>query len=231
MKGALSRKHFVQNGSQGKNIRPGISGLASDLLGRHVSHGAENRAHGSFPCGFEGCAFVQNAVRLDELGETEIENFHAAIAGYKNIVWFEIAMNDAFVVRCRESLGDLRAVLHCKAQREGAAGEFLPQRVAFETLRNQKWRAVMLANVVDGKDVGVVERGNGAGLSLEASQALCVPRKRFGQDLDGYIAPQTRVTRTIHLTHATCAEWGNDFVRPEFRARGKGHRARNYSPA
>jgi hypothetical protein len=35
------------------------------------------------------------------------------------------------------------------------------------------------------------------------------------QDLDGHVAAELRVPRTIHLSHPACAERRNDFIRPE----------------
>ncbi len=66
----------------------------------------------------------------------------------------------------------------------------------------------------------MIQRGGGAGLLLEAAQAFGVARKSGRQHLDGHIASQSRIPGAIHLTHATGTEGRNDFIRPEFRARG-----------
>ena len=46
----------------------------------------------------------------------------------------------------------------------------------------------MLADVIDGQDVGVIERRNGSGLLLEAPKVFAIARKSGGEDLDGDIA-------------------------------------------
>jgi len=73
-------------------------------------------------------------------------------------------------------------------------------------------------NVKNGEDVGMIQRGGGAGLLLEAAQAFWVTRKSGRQHLDGHIAPQPRIPGAIHLTHTTGTEGRSDFIRPEFRA-------------
>ena len=45
------------------------------------------------------------------------------------------------------------------------------ERLAFEVLHHQVVDAVLLADVVDGADVGMVQGGGGAGLTLEARAA------------------------------------------------------------
>ena len=45
------------------------------------------------------------------------------------------------------------------------------------------------------------------------------------QDLQRDVAVQLRVVRPIHLAHPAAAEWRDDFVRADARARGKKHEA------
>ena len=77
-------------------------------------------------------------MRLDELGEAEIENFHAAIAREENVVGLEIAVDDAFVVRGGEAAGDLVCDLERLARREStllAGGNFSSSGRARRTCR------------------------------------------------------------------------------------------------
>ena len=43
----------------------------------------------------------------DEFGESEVENLRVAVAAEHQVLGFEIAMNDAELVRARETGGDL----------------------------------------------------------------------------------------------------------------------------
>ena len=58
----------------------------------------------------------------------------------------------------------------------------------------------------------MVQRGDGAGLALEAIAEL------LRGDFDGHVASQPRIVRLVHLAHAARADKREDFVRPEFVA-------------
>ena len=51
----------------------------------------------------------------------------AGVTGDENIFWFEVAMNDSFVVRRREPVRDFCPEFHRTPHRKNAAGHFLSQ--------------------------------------------------------------------------------------------------------
>jgi len=57
-----------------------------------------------------------------------------------------------------------------------------------------------LLEPVDGGDVGMVQRRENFGLSLEARQSLRVSGKRFGQDFDGDVPAEFPVLGPEDLT-------------------------------
>jgi hypothetical protein len=61
----------------------------------------------------------------------------------------------------------------------------------------------------------MVQRGGRAGFLLEAAEAIGVGSERRGQDLDGDVAPEARVSRPIDLTHTPRANGGEDLVGAE----------------
>ena len=85
-------------------------------------------------------------------------------------------MNDALVVRGGQSMGDLDAVVDGFANRERAALQRMTQRFADEQFGDEVRRAVEDSELVDGKDVGVVESRSGLGFLLEAAQTVGVAR-------------------------------------------------------
>lgn len=84
---------------------------------------------------------------------------------------------------------DLHGVVDGFALRRYAAGEQGVQAFAFEQLGDQEWRALVPADIVDGKNVGMAERGNGAGFLLEAAEMVGIGgercRQNLGWDLSG----------------------------------------------
>ena len=89
-------------------------------------------------------------------------------------------------------------------------------------LHDEEGDAVLLADVVEGADVGVAQAREDAGLGAEALEALAVLCVR-GQDLDGDGAVEARVAGAVHLAHASRSEGRNDLVRAEARAGAERH--------
>jgi hypothetical protein len=80
------RKHFVENRAQRENVRPRIGRLAAHLLGRHVPDRAQY--HPGFRLARILCRPRRHlrfadagSIALRELGQPEIQNFHAAVVG------------------------------------------------------------------------------------------------------------------------------------------------------
>ena len=108
---APAREHFEQHAAEGPDVGALVDGLAARLLGAHVGGGAENDADAR---GRErqggGVDRVDRAVRsprVERFRQTEVEHLHGAIGPHLHVGRFQIAMDDAFLVRGGEGLGDL----------------------------------------------------------------------------------------------------------------------------
>ena len=69
---------------------------------------------------------------------------------------------------------------------QGPPGDAVLESHAVEILHGDEGMAVLLADVVDGADVGVIESGGGLGLALKSCRGLRVPGdfvgKKFQRD-------------------------------------------------
>ena len=92
-----------------------------------------------------------------------------------------------------------------------------------EVLHHEVGRAVVRADVVERADVRVRERGDRAGLALEAHAAVRIGAQFGGEDLDGDRAVEAGVAGLVDLTHAARPNGGEDLVRAEAGAGGEGH--------
>ena len=72
----------------------------------------------------------------------------------------------------------------------------LREQVALDEFHHQ----VVRADVVEGADVGVIERGNGSGFAFEAISELA------RRDFDGDRAAQARVRAAVDFAHAAFAD-------------------------
>src|SRR5688500_12784123 len=82
----------------------------------------------------------------------------------------------------------------------------------------------MPPDVVDRADVRVAQRSDDARFTLESRLAVRIAGHRRGQDFDGDIAPEPRVTGTIDLAHAARSDWTADLVGSETCSRTERHR-------
>ncbi len=97
-------------------------------------------------------------------------------------------MDDSLVVRRRETVSDLKGIVERLARGEGAARELGAERLAFQELLDDIGSAVMLSDVVDARDVGMVERTRRLRLLLEAAEAVGVAREGDRQHFDRDVA-------------------------------------------
>ena len=82
----------------------------------------------------------------------------------------------------------------------------------------------VLAEVVNGEDVRMRQRGDRLGLALEARERGRIGGQVRRQDLDRDLAIERRVARAVDLAHAARAERGDDLVLSERCAAGEAHR-------
>src|SRR5205823_222972 len=106
-----------------------------------------------------------------QLGDPEVENLEATVTGDEKVLRLQVAVDDAFLVRCGQSTGELDGEIQRFAQRQLAL-QLLPQRDSLEQLRDNEGRSFVRADVVNGKDVGVVERTGGARFQLETPDGV-----------------------------------------------------------
>ena len=67
------------------------------------------------------------------------------------------------------------------ANRQGPVRDLIAQRAALDQLHGNPRRAVALADVVDGHDGRVIERGGGARFGFESPAAGLVADERLGK--------------------------------------------------
>ncbi len=125
------------------------------MLGRHVEEGADDLVLAGEGHGHRRLADgVRGAVQL---GESEVEQLDTLL-GDENIGGLEVPMRDAFFVRGVEGIADLRGVFQRLVERQRAF-----ERRPVDKLHHQ----IVGSDVVQVADVGMIERGDGAGLALE----------------------------------------------------------------
>jgi hypothetical protein len=72
--------------------------------------------------------------------------------------------------------------------------------------------ALVVVDIVDGADAGMVQLRSGAGFAHEAVERLAVVHHLLGNELESDVTGQARVFRLIHHAHATTTELSNDVI-------------------
>jgi hypothetical protein len=85
-------------------------------------------------------------------GETEVKDLDATVVGQEQVLGLEVAMDDSFVVRRPEPLGDLDRALHHPADGKRTLSESGTQRVAREQLGHRIGDAFRHPEIEDGED-------------------------------------------------------------------------------
>ncbi len=225
--GRRARQHLADHDAQREDIRAGIDRLTAHLLGRHVSNGAEQHAGaGQLCCGHRRLRRIGArgvVVHVDKLGEPEVENLDAAVPREKQVLWFQVAVDDALRVSGGKSLRDLLRPFESLSLRDCAGlDQARAQGLAVEQLRHDERHASLMADVVDDEDVGMIERPGCSRFGLEAPQTGVVGDGRLGQHLDGHVATEPRVARAIHNAHPSRVEQAHDLIGPEAGSRHDG---------
>src|SRR4029077_6605049 len=115
---------------------------------------------------------------MRELRQAEVENLHAPVFDEKNVFRLEVAMNNAPVMGRGQSARHLQGVVHSFPSWERAILDAIPQRFTGQQFRDNVGRALPLSDVVDRKNVRMVEGGGSSGLLREAMQTSGIGRKR-----------------------------------------------------
>ena len=132
-------------------------------------------------------------------------------------------MNDAFTVCFFEGDRDLPGQAQRVVDLQGPARDSLRQRLALQILHDEKFDAVLAADIVERADMRMVESGNALRLTLEAFPKHRIDSQRRRQDFDRDDTLESRVARLVDLAHPTGAERRQDFIRSESGSGGERH--------
>ena len=218
---ALAREHLVQDHAESEDVASSIGGLGLDLLGRYVAE----RSHDDDPARSPSGARTRSAEpsHLGQLREAEVEDLDAAVSGHEEVLGLQVPVDDALLVGGGQALGDLGGVVDGLARGEAPSGELRAQRLALEQLLNDVGSAIVLADVVDDRDVGVVEHPRRPGFLLEALQPVRVSREGSRKDLDRDVAAEPRVSGPVYLAHSARTQRRQNLVGAEASTRRQRH--------
>ncbi len=185
-------EQLVEDQPHREDVAAVIDGVAAHLLRRHVVRRADDHADLRQP-------------RLAGAGDPEIQDLQdVRVAAENQVGRLDVAVDDAVLVGEGEAAADLDDQLDALARVERSAPpDQLGQRLARDVLHGDERLAVVLADVVDGDDVRVLQPRRQPRLALEALADVGVVD---AQHLDRDEAIDGRVEGQEQRAHAALAE-------------------------
>ncbi len=221
---APAGEHLVEDAAEGPDVGARVRLLALHHLRRHVLERSEDRAlrrqrrrhrrrrgHG------RAGGPRRSGRSADDLREAEIEQLDSGRRQH-HVARFQIAMEDSLPVRGVQGAGHLDRPLQRLIDGNRSLRDARGERLAFEKLHHEEGGAVLLPDVEQRADVGVIQLRDRARLALEPLAELRSGGDLRGQRLDGDAAIEPRVAGLVDLAHAAGAQRADDFIRTETRA-------------
>ena len=211
----VAGEHLVADEPQRKDVRALIQLLAQRLLGRHVLHGAQQRAG------------LGHAVAFDGPCQAEIHDHDAAGVFHHDVLRLEIAVQDAGAVRRFQRGANLLQDLHRLIGRHLASlFENAAQIAARNQFHGHKAHARVFREVVHPHHVTVRHLVGKTDLLLETVDDGGVAGQLRPDHLQGHQPVQLPVLRLVDGAHAAGAKNGENLIAPgEDGARLKFHLA------
>jgi hypothetical protein len=132
---------------------------------------------------------------------------------------FEIAMEDAVPVSVMDRLGDGLDVPGRHSRRDGPVAHDLAQRPAGHVVHREERLTLVLAHLVNGYDVRVLQRGSGLGLGAEPTHELGPRERGADHHFEGDNAVQASLPGSVNHAHSPTG----DFLQQLVVAEDRGH--------
>jgi hypothetical protein len=146
------------------------------------------------------------------LGQAKVENLGVPSIGDEDVGRFNIAVNDAFGMGRIESVGDVDAKIKETFCFQRTPENELLQRLAFQVLHHDKGPPFVIADFVNGANVGMVESRRRPGFASKTLQRLIILGDVVGQKFQGDHAAKLSILSLVHDTHPTHSKFSQNSI-------------------
>src|SRR5690242_15944193 len=191
----LAREELVEHRSQTENIGALVELVPLRLLRRHVRRSADHHA-----CLCEG--------GVTELGDTEVKNLDHAVSRKHEVRWLEVTVDHAVRMREAHGVADLFRVREERKQRRKLmACEQRGESLALDELHTQINEILLLADIVNRDNVGMIESACGLRFLLETlDEFAAIAEVRLNGDrFEGDRASDDLIVRFVDHAHGAAS--------------------------
>ncbi len=185
------------------------------MLRGHVGDSAHGGARGCEHFFHGGCRHRRYADTFgvwSELRKAEIQNLGVPSFSHEYIGGFDVPVDDAPFVCGIERIGHLNSQLQHSLERKRISFDEMFESLAIEEFHHNEVLPLMLADLVNRADIGMVQRGCGAGFPSEPFHRVRVFGEFFRQELQGHGTAQVHVLGLVHYAHTSSTEFLKDAV-------------------
>ena len=161
------------------------TGLAARLLGTHVGGRPEHRRLRACRRRSSSATASDPVARVASryLREPKVEHLDNAVWRDLDVGGLQISVDDPFLMRGLEGIGDLSRNRQCFGQGNGAARDAIGETSSPSTSSiTSAGRPSSLFEAINGADVGMIERREHASFALEAREPVGVGGERVRQE-------------------------------------------------
>ena len=211
VKGLTPGKELEENAAERPDVGAPIDDVSTRLLGTHVGGRAHQRAIER-----QGDSRGSAGARRrpgHALGQAKVEDLGAAGSGEHDVAGFQVAVDDALLMRGVNGQRDLVRDPSRLGLRDAGPGP-IAERDPGDELHRDRRSGRRLEEPVDMRDVRVIERRQQARFAGEARARFRIRSEGFGQHLDRHVARQREIPGPEHASHAAGANRRRDLVGP-----------------
>ena len=158
---------------------------------------------------------VSSWVQLGAFGQQrqpEVEDLHPAFGSHDQIARLDVAMHHSLGMSGGQAVGNLARKAESFLQRQETAFNLGVEALALDEFHDEEGLAALLADFMDGANVGMTEPGGGLCFSVETLAGLFVFEQMRRQELESNRAFKLGVLGLVDDTHAALADLGGDAV-------------------
>src|SRR5262249_20501453 len=181
--------------------------------GRHVTNSSQHRPQIGFnqKQGFVSRCRYRNFL-FREFCNSKVEHLHISVRPEHDVLRLDVAMNNSRLVSGGERTRDLDSDVDSFTQLYRSAGQTLTQRLAFDQFAGDIMNRAILADLVNGQDVWMIEPYYCVRFLLKPLQVLRIASKTYGQQLECGLAARDNIGGQINFAHPAGADSLGNFV-------------------
>ena len=144
--------------------------------------------------------------RACERRDAEVEHLDVAVGPQHQVVGLDVAMHDRRGVGRGQRRRGLDADVEDLAKRQRSALETLTNGFALDEFRDEESCGVVIADLVDRQDVGMIERRCGTSFVKKTAEAFRIATELTAQDFERHQPSERGIQRLVNLAHAAAAQ-------------------------